>query len=38
MWHVVQYFVGQMPESLRAIREIAAFLKTEMSPADKRGA
>jgi acetyl esterase/lipase len=26
MWHVFQYFVGQMPESLRAIRDVAAFL------------
>lgn len=27
MWHVFQFFVGQMPESRRAINEIAAFLK-----------
>jgi acetyl esterase/lipase len=31
MWHVFQYFVGQMPESLRAIRDIAAFLAAEMA-------
>jgi acetyl esterase/lipase len=30
MWHVFQYFVGQMPESLRAIRDIAAFLAEQM--------
>lgn len=32
MWHVFQYFVGQMPESQRAIRDIAGFLGAEMGP------
>jgi hypothetical protein len=27
MWHVFQYFIGQMPESKEAIGDIAAFLK-----------
>jgi epsilon-lactone hydrolase len=31
MWHVFQYFVGQMPESRRAINDIAAFLKQHIS-------
>ncbi|MDH4046925.1 MAG: alpha/beta hydrolase [Gammaproteobacteria bacterium] len=26
MWHVFQYFVGQMPESMRAIEDISDFL------------
>jgi hypothetical protein len=26
MWHVFQFFVGQMPESIRAIKDVAAFL------------
>ena len=29
MWHVFQFFIGQMPESGRAIDDIARFLKTE---------
>ncbi len=29
MWHVFQFFIGQMPESKRAISDIAGFLKTE---------
>jgi acetyl esterase/lipase len=37
MWHVFQYFVGQMPESLRAIRDIAGFLTAEMGSEYKRG-
>ena len=27
MWHVFQFFVRQMPESIRAVRDIAIFLK-----------
>jgi len=38
MWHVFQYFVGQMPESLRAIRDIASFLSVEMGSGSKRAA
>jgi monoterpene epsilon-lactone hydrolase len=30
MWHVFQFFVGQMPESERAIRVIARFLRQRM--------
>ena len=30
MWHVFQYFVGQMPESRRAIRKIGDYLKTRL--------
>jgi len=30
MWHVFQFFIGQMPESKRAITDIAAFLKSEL--------
>jgi monoterpene epsilon-lactone hydrolase len=30
MWHVFQYFVGQMPESRKAIRKIAEFLKLKI--------
>jgi len=29
MWHVFQFFIGQMPESKRAINDIAGFLKAE---------
>jgi acetyl esterase/lipase len=31
MWHVFQYFVGQMPESRKAIDDIARFLRSEFS-------
>ena len=31
MWHVFQYFVGQMPESRRAIEDIAQFLRAEFA-------
>jgi acetyl esterase/lipase len=27
MWHVFQYFIGQMPESAKAIADIGSFLK-----------
>ncbi|MEX0708456.1 MAG: alpha/beta hydrolase [Woeseia sp.] len=30
MWHVFQFFIGQMPESGRAVREIAQFLRHKM--------
>ena len=29
MWHVFQFFVGQMPESLQAIEDIGGFLRAE---------
>lgn len=31
MWHVFQYFIGQMPESKEAIADIATFLKKYVS-------
>ena len=31
MWHVFQFFIGQMPESSRAVKEIADFLQSEVS-------
>ena len=31
MWHVWQYFVGQMPESASAIEQIAAFVQKELA-------
>lgn len=31
MWHVFQFFVGQMPESKRAIDDIGRFLRSEFS-------
>lgn len=31
MWHVFQFFIGQMPESMQAVRKIGAFLKTEFA-------
>ncbi|GMR17566.1 MAG: alpha/beta hydrolase [Gammaproteobacteria bacterium] len=34
MWHVWQYFVGQMPESGRAIDQIGAFLRRELAAGD----
>jgi acetyl esterase/lipase len=30
MWHVFQFFVGQMPESMRAISDIGRFLRAEI--------
>jgi hypothetical protein len=30
MWHVFQFFVGQMPESARAIDVVAKFLRHKM--------
>jgi acetyl esterase/lipase len=34
MWHVFQFFVGKMPESKRAIRQIGAFLREQLDAAD----
>lgn len=31
MWHVFQYFIGQMPESKKAIEDIGRFLRSEFS-------
>ena len=31
MWHVFQYFIGQMPESKKAIDDIGRFLRSEFS-------
>jgi acetyl esterase/lipase len=31
MWHVFQYFVGQMPESKKAIDDIGRFLRSEFA-------
>lgn len=31
MWHVFQYFVGQMPESRKAIDDIGRFLRSEFA-------
>ena len=31
MWHVFQYFIGLMPESLKAIDDIGRFLRSEFS-------
>jgi len=36
MWHVFQYFVGKMPESMRAIEDIGAFLKLQLATASAR--
>jgi acetyl esterase/lipase len=36
MWHVFQYFIGQMPESRRAIDDIGRFLRSEFSTDRKR--
>lgn len=30
MWHVFQYFIGQMPESAKAIADIGSFLKSTL--------
>lgn len=43
MWHVFQFFIGQMPESKEAIADIAAFLKSRFAaaaetPAESRAA
>lgn len=42
MWHVFQYFIGRMPESKRAIRHIARYLRdslgTEAAPKDAQKA
>ena len=37
MWHVFQFFVGQMPESDRSIASIADYLKRRLSPAASQG-
>lgn len=34
MWHVFQFFIGKMPESKRAIRDIGAFLKKQLDAAE----
>lgn len=31
MWHVFQYFIGQMPESRKAVDDIGRFLRSEFS-------
>ena len=31
MWHVFQFFVGQMPESKRAIRDMAKFIRDTLA-------
>ena len=31
MWHVFQYFIGQMPESKKAVDDIVRFLRSEFS-------
>jgi len=31
MWHVFQFFVGKMPESASAIRDIAAYVRNQVS-------
>ena len=33
MWHVFQYFIGQMPESRKAIEDIGRFLRLEFPTA-----
>jgi acetyl esterase/lipase len=33
MWHIFQFFIGQMPESKRAIDDIARFLRSNISEA-----
>ena len=35
MWHVWQLFVGKMPESRRAIKKIAEFIRRQHSPAEE---
>lgn len=32
MWHVFQLFIGKMPESRRAVRQIGAYLERRMGP------
>jgi acetyl esterase/lipase len=34
MWHVFQFFIGRMPESKRAIRDIGAFFKKQLDQAE----
>ena len=34
MWHVFQYFIGKMPESKRAIRRIARYLRARLAIED----
>jgi len=36
MWHVFQYFIGKMPESMRAIEDLGAFLKLQLATATAR--
>lgn len=36
MWHVFQFFIGQMPESKRAIRDMTDFLQSEFRPQNSR--
>lgn len=36
MWHVFQFFVGQMPESNASISEIAQFLRAKIDPSRLR--
>jgi hypothetical protein len=31
MWHVFQFFIGQMPESKKAIKGIAAYLQNQFA-------
>ena len=35
MWHVFQYFVGRMPESERAIADIATYLRARFAKEDE---
>jgi acetyl esterase/lipase len=34
MWHVFQFFIGKMPESKRAIRDIGTFFKKQLDHAE----
>ena len=36
MWHVFQFFVGQMPEARAAVADIAAFIRSVCEPAARR--
>ena len=36
MWHVFQYFIGRMPESERAIDDIATYLRARFVDSDER--
>lgn len=31
MWHVFQFFIGQMPESMRAVEDIGRFLRAKLT-------